>query len=290
MHNKRFIHSFSTRPMLLNVLYGFDSLHRLAGNIIYFALSVAYMKRNGYPIALHTDSLGAALLGYLPYDEIILSLDDMPDDIYPRFWAAGKFWAMEAEGPGSVHIDGDVFIKKEKLAHDILYNDCDVIVQYYEKADWYKPEIDLFSPIKEDIKSIGVDLDIYGAYCTGVIGINNEAIHNEYISRYKAIALTASNKIHDRLETALNATPDLISEQANLYQLCEQKGASVHEILPQSSYGEYNILATDIGYQHVLTATKFNVLDKAMDTLKKIDYEIYLKTEKLCRNILTKLQ
>ncbi len=42
----RLVHSFNTRPLSIDC-YGVDSLRRMAGNIWYYALSVAYAKAAG---------------------------------------------------------------------------------------------------------------------------------------------------------------------------------------------------------------------------------------------------
>lgn len=58
----RLVHSFNTRPLSIDC-YGVDSLRRLAGNIWYFSLSVAYAKAAGAEIELHADSLGGGPAG-----------------------------------------------------------------------------------------------------------------------------------------------------------------------------------------------------------------------------------
>ena len=69
-------------------------MKRLIGNIWYYALSVAYAKRSGASIDLYTDTLGSKLLSDIPYDNIYVTLDDLPSDLNPRFWAAGKMYAL----------------------------------------------------------------------------------------------------------------------------------------------------------------------------------------------------
>ena len=135
----RFIHSFSTRPLSID-LYGYGALRRMAGNIWYFALSLAYLRRLGVETVLHTDTLGASLLGHLPYDAINLTLNEVPNDIHPRFWAAGKIWALQAEPVGSIHIDGDVFIKSENALRYIDSKHWDFLAQHYESSEWYEKE------------------------------------------------------------------------------------------------------------------------------------------------------
>jgi hypothetical protein len=93
---------------------------------------------------LHTDSLGKELLGFLPYDEIHLTLNVLNDlNIHERVWAAGKIWAQEAEPIGSLHIDGDVFIKTEKLRDLIFNSKKDLVTQnieYSKDSDYFEKQ------------------------------------------------------------------------------------------------------------------------------------------------------
>lgn len=117
----------------------------------YFSLSVAYLRRLGAGVTLHTDTLGKAVLGHLPYDSVRLTLDDWPDWIHPRFWAAGKFLSLAAENGPCVHIDGDVFIKRPELLRrigDTLASN-DLIVQSSDPACMYAREVPLFEKEKE---------------------------------------------------------------------------------------------------------------------------------------------
>ena len=141
----RFVHSLSTRPMLIDC-YGIDSLRRLLVQVWYFSLSVAYLKRLGAPVVLHTDARGAAVLGHLPYDEIHLTLDDWPAGLHPRFWAAGKFVALSAEQAPCIHIDGDVFVKRPEALQRMadMMAEADLLVQSLDPACMYGLDAGLF--------------------------------------------------------------------------------------------------------------------------------------------------
>ena len=276
----KLIHSFNTRPFFINA-YDVSPITRMIGNIWYYALSVAYVKSFGASIELHTDTLGKALLGSLPYDKIHLTLDSLPTDLHPRFWAAGKMWALDASGPGVIHIDGDVFLKKSSLLKDIENSTWDFIGQSFESAEWYVNEG------KHIFKSVGIDLDsINGAYNTGVIGFRNPKLLREFTESYKEKALEISRKYKETLESSPYLTPDIVLEQYNVYQICEKRGANVKLIIPRGQ--DINEEATKIGYQHCFTQTKFSQLDKCSETLKKVSPEIYNKIEKLCQSTLRK--
>lgn len=284
---KRFIHSLSTRPLRLQSQYGVDAIRRLASNICYFSLSVAYIKRLGLPIALHTDTFGAAVLAHLPYDEVLLTLDDMPSTAHPRFWAAGKMWAIEADGPGCVHIDGDLFVKKADLADRILNTPADAVVQNFESGEWNRHEAERFRPISCGLAAEGICTDSMFSFNTGILGINNPDLMAEYIRRYKLIVATASRDLADNLDADSGAVPDLVAEQANFFQCCRQMKMTVEEILPP--FGSDYSVCKDMGLQHVLGDQKFNHLPQCLATLKKINPDIHRKTVLLCKNLIPDL-
>ncbi|MFH8143477.1 MAG: hypothetical protein K1V88_08645, partial [Muribaculaceae bacterium] len=264
MGRMRLVHSFNTRPLSIDC-YGVDSLRRMAGNIWYYALSVAYAKAAGAEIELHADSLGAALLGHLPYDSVHLTLDSMPRELHPRFWAAGKMWAIEAAGPGAVHIDGDVFIKRRSLLDDIAGSRWDFIAQHYESSEWYEKENVLFDRHPRVCASRGLDTHRPGAYNTGAIGFRDPALMESYLAAYKGMALELSGLARGLLDGGRDLTPDVIIEQRHAFQLCRRAGARVKLMLPgDTGHGQ---TATRIGYQHVVTSRKFELLDKCRAAL-----------------------
>lgn len=279
----RLIHSLNTRPLFINC-YGVDSLQRLAGNIWYYSLSVAYARSIGVPIELHTDSLGAALLGHLPYDRIHLTLDGMPDTLHPRFWAAGKMWALESAGPGAVHIDGDVFIKRREIADGIDAADWDFIAQHYEHDTWNDREYELFRAAPRICADNRLDAFTVGAYNTGVIGFRDPELMREYVDTYRRLAFGLSDACGHILDQGTHLTPDVIIEQRLALQLCRRRGARVRLVLPAGA--DPREYATRIGYQHVITACKFSHLDRCRTVLERLSPDIHHKTSLLCRNIL----
>ena len=283
----RFIHSLSTRPLFID-LYNTSSLKRLVGNIAYYALSFAYLKRLNQTVVLHTDSLGKSLLSFIPYDEIHLTADDIPDSVSPRFWAAAKMYAIEKEQLGAIHIDGDVFIKSKKCLDIIENSEYDVLVQTIEKEKWSKPyyvEFDYFENERDYLKQNNLELGIYGAYNTGILSFNNKKLKDDFIKGYKNIVTHHSSLYKHQLLTDKSRTPDLLAEQTNIYQLSKDYNVKV---LIEENDKPILDRCNEIGYQHVITVAKFNQLDKCLDTLKQIDIELYNKTYKLCHNILKK--
>lgn len=278
----RFCHSFSSRPLGLN-MYNISGLRRLIGNVWYFALSVAYARRSGAAIVLHTDTLGKALLGHLPYDEVHLTLDDMPADISPRFWAAGKIMAQAAEPDGSIHIDGDVFIKRAELVERLDRDDWDVICQYREDSGFYSKEFRNFEGCDSTCKALGLDFENGGAFNCGIIGWRDDATRRAYTEGYSMLARAATSVRGDAFATDFMATPDLIAEQLWACQCARQHGARVVYLLGDMETCQAT--AREIGYQHVLTMNKFKEVGRVKAILKSQFPDIYESTYKLCKDL-----
>lgn len=273
----KFIHSLSTRPMRINC-YGIDGMRRMLSQIWYFSLSVAYLKSAGAEVVLHTDSLGKAMLGHLPYDEIHLTLDRMPADIHPRFWAAGKFIALKAENGRCMHIDGDVFIKRKSLVDKIssAIEENDIVLQGRDSAKMYALEIPLFKKEKEFSEAHGCYPDGADAYNTGIIGVKDDTIREAIIENYMTITKYFSKRHREELDKQTVLTPDLLAEQKMIEGLSREKQWRVHLLLE----GGKN--ATQLGYQHVFSIDKFNALPSCKATLAKVSPEIYASTLRLC--------
>lgn len=273
----KLIHSFSTKPLENKSMYYIDNLHHLISDIWMYTLSAAYARREGFDIELYTDSLGALLLSKAPYTKIHTDLDNISNDIHPRFWACGKVYALEAAGNNTIHIDGDVFIKDAKL---LDVGKTDFIVQNEESSNYV--ETGEANRIDKDFASFlqeyGIDTSISTPYNMGVIGIFNPALRDKYISAYKDLAIKISSKFQESLNKD-NITPDLFVEQLQFSQLSENYKGTV--IIHKGAK------EVPKGYQHLVTSAKYQdkIVNKVKQTLKVFFPEIYKKTLKLCRNI-----
>ena len=258
-------------------MYYIDRLHHLISDIWIYTLSAAYARREGFDIELYTDSLGALLLSKAPYTKIHTDLDNISNDIHPRFWACGKVYALEAAGNNTIHIDGDVFIKDAKL---LDVGKTDFIVQNEESSNYV--EMGEANRIDKDFASFlqeyGIDTSISTPYNMGVIGIFNPALRDKYISAYKDLAIKISSKFQESLNKD-NITPDLFLEQLQFRQLSENYKGTV--IIHKGAK------EVPKGYQHLITSAKYQdeIVNKVKQTLKVFFPEIYKKTLKLCRNI-----
>lgn len=273
----RIVHSFWTKPAALNRWYVNDQIKM---NIWIYALSIAYLKKIDVKKILHTDSVGKELLGFLPYDEIHLTLNVLNDlNIHERIWAAGKIWAQEAEPIGSLHIDGDVFIKTEKLRDLIFNSKKDLVTQnieYSKDTDYYEKQYSK-SEIKKVIPTINEDeIKIYGdssAVNCGIVRFNNKELKTIYIKKYKEYLKIAQSHMSQEKMNDLVFTPDLIIEQWNLYNIIYTYDYTVECLFNKGE--DIQKKAREYGYAHMFSRSKYEKINEVKNRLKEVDIDIY---------------
>jgi hypothetical protein len=122
----------------MNIIHSFYSKNcddfKLFTSICYFTLSTIYIKNNGGNIKLYTDSKFKEFI-HAPYSAILLDLEDLK--INPLIWAWPKFIVLEKESLGTIHIDGDVFIKTPKCLDNLTFDESDCLVQGVEYSPDY---------------------------------------------------------------------------------------------------------------------------------------------------------
>lgn len=257
----RIVHSFSSKRCD-------EALFRL--HIVYFALSCIYAKRSGFEMALHCDNKTKDVLEAAPYDEIITDLENIPD--FPkRLFAYPKFIAMQDEPLGTIHIDGDVFLKSVQLNDILNFKDYDCIVQNIERPvyPWghlWKESAIAFSNCNYPDWAKRQCNDMYNC---GTIGFNNQELKDEYFSTYWQMVEEYKKKGID-----LHSVPDLVIEQQFLKDLTDYRKCSVKRVLDFNDLGGS---ASRIGYQHVIGGAKQECLEKALNLIKHYDINTYNK-------------
>ena len=217
-----------------------------------YAISVAYAKNLGYEIVLHTDNFGAILLENIPFDEVILSLENISVD--PGFWSYPKIVAIKQEKAPFIHIDGDAWIKTPYLRDLLKNSDYDVAVQMVEKDTFWD---DSYEPFKEDVQRLCPDQthllwEHKRAYNTGIMSFKNENLKNLFIEQYESMMNQLRN--HSQ-KPKLN----VIIEQFNLYSLCTSKDYKVLQILDYEPENKnFNDIAKEIGFTHLWGQSKWD--------------------------------
>ena len=247
-----------------------------------FASSFLFAKRLGAQVVLHTDRLGAMMLSDIPYDNVYVYLDDLPKGIAP-FWAFGKLYATAREQLGSIHIDGDVFLKEQSLT-SLFDGKYDLLVQNEEGEKWRIDNTYAYSQtaIGAENMTSGCHIGYPLSYNCGVTQFMNANLKKAYIDMYFA---TVDKVLHDptyfqRADKILNdprrkgfICPDIVVEQQCLHEIATRMQANVKVVLD----GDINECAERIGYCHLLSSNKYKMQDELNGLLKQLDPELHTK-------------
>jgi len=239
------------------------------------ALSLAYAHRSGYKVHMHTDSRGYDLLKNYGYDKLEKTLDSIPASVPTDMFAAGKFYAMRAEGVlNKVHIDTDVFIKKPCL--DRFYEDIsiDAICQQEEPLEWSEHSDKIYHMHILGYPS-ATRPNWRGSMNTGVIGFNNPVLAAKYFSNYfDALKLYTKERLDEyKKKYKLGVLMfDFILEQKQLSYL--SIGHNVYALLPTRNAC---FVADEIGYQHLQGDTKWDAagMKRRKELLKDMDKRLF---------------
>lgn len=241
-------------------------------HVFTFTLSAVYAKLSGFEIVLHTDKVGAYYLQHAPYDKIITDLGEPPVD--GRVFAWCKFKAMDNEPIDSIHIDGDVFIKKSTMKNILHYNDCDVICQNLEKIGIFPYHESCWDKESYSWGNCSypkwMPRNFNEMYNCGIIGFKDISVRKEYHNNYKK--MMDDYKINGK---GNDCVPELVSEQKMLYDFCKHKNLKVKCILDVQNL---TASANKIGYQHLLGNSKYKSLNKTKQMLKTLNSSVYEKT------------
>lgn len=234
---------------------------------ICFALSSIYAKKSGFSINLHTDKRGYEYLKCCPYTNIYCDLEDV-DLPSPKLYAAVKFKVMEKYPLGTIHIDGDVFLKNPNLNDLLNFDNYDVIIQSLEQPPLYGFEWKQSASVWDNCTyPEWANRNCEKMYNCGVIGINNEDLRNEYYNTYW-------NMYNQFLEKGIDkpSVPDLIIEQQFLLDLCENKNYKVKFLIDGNQPSKS---ANAIGYQHIIGVAKKKEYMQILSMIKKLDIQVY---------------
>lgn len=287
----RFVHTYWTKPAFAD-RWNVNKLPQLISNIWYYTTSVAYLKKLGQYIELHTDDFGKQCLDHIPYDNIYTDLNTIPENIKPFMWAYGKFWGCKDLDLGYIHIDGDVFIKSQKVLDAIGYGHK-VLIQGHEYVVDKKYVGPIYEKTAVALKTLQYpgwsDHNGQNAYNVGILQFNDKELKDLYFNTYFEYAdKCCADKTISTLCSESNGhlAPDLIFEQQWLYEMCKYKNIEaktlLHPVIVPDGKGMYNNLsfidsANAIGYQHIIGWDKYkeHIIYKCKMTLKNLDPNLY---------------
>lgn len=270
----RIFHTLWTKPLRED---------RIPVTLLCYAISLHYARQMGAEVVLHTDKFGAELLALLPYDEVYIDLDAIPEDI-KRFWAYGKLFATQREPLGSVHIDGDVFLRDRSLER-LFRTDADLVTQSEEGGEWRTDYTYELSQAAINIEQLPNNVGLYYplSYNCGVVQLNNRELKDRYLDTYfRTVEMSLADSSYEEREKMIKAKfgdrgsiiPDIVTEQQFLHELAQ-------------NYKTKTILTGDVrvdgirkGYTHLCTAAKYEMQNEIEALLQQINPDLLKKIKK----------
>lgn len=273
-----FVHTFWSKPFLNNRFNKYQEL--LPVILTDYAYSCACIKTNGHSIRLFTDKFGADLLGFIPYDEIVI-LDNL-DNENTDFAAQIKFTALKQMRLDEILIDGDLFIKNtqafemiDSISYDVLYSFYEPIEYTLmnfseEKIKYYNKILSIVNNLKTKfIQTYSKEFNINDCYWpnTSLLKFSNQELKDEYIKQYEYHKSLLSNYDFG------HSWPDIWIEQKHLDLLVNSKykGRPLIYGYPKEAANSYS---ANVGFIH-LGSGKVKYQDYILNCLYELDKKLY---------------
>jgi hypothetical protein len=282
------IQSCWTAPMTTSGQLRWNITNQIETNLWLYGYSVDYLQMLGINIDLYTDSYGATIFNCLPYKNIYTTLDELNDTVNPRFWSAGKIVALREAPLGTVHIDGDVFLKKQAVldALDMTGHDC--IVQMAERMSVfmasYADVLPMFQEAIGDSVS-GFTYNLTEAVNAGVLGFNNQRMKDDFINGYNQILnlCQADQKFMSLLkyDVEKKIEPNVVIEQYYLKSLSNVAKYSIKNLLELNSddfnddWQTMNQQANELGFAHAWGSSKYGLIPVIKEVMKDRNPQLY---------------
>lgn len=272
----RIVHSLWAKPMQSNRWFLENQLPK---SVWLYGLSLHYAQKITDEVVLYTDKVGSEYLSCLPYTEIIDYGNEL-NTIDPKWWAYGKIKAIEKEPLGSIHIDGDVFLKSEKIL-PVLKKKADVVCQMLEKGGHFEgayiPQFRYFKKVcSEEL------MRHKQAFNGGVFGFFCEELKGLFLQEYKSLIDRATSDVGIMRKMDGKYEPNIMAEQWLVSYLAEKLGSRVNFILDPIEVDKRNSLnavADELGFVHAWGKVKYEeaFLNKVKSILKQENYKLYKK-------------
>jgi hypothetical protein len=167
-----------------------------------------------------------------------LKPEDFP--LSGTLYAAPKLKTLEKYPLGTIHIDGDVFLKRPSLVNELDFSTHDAIVQSIERPPLYGwGWAGSASALKNCEYPEWAPRECKAMFNNGILGFNNQELKDEYLQTYWNMYEQFKTKgIHF-------GVPDIIIEQQFLFELCKTKGYDVKCLIDGDKPSES---ANKIGY------------------------------------------
>lgn len=289
------IHSCWTAPMTSEGRLRWNITNQIETNLWLYGYSVDYLQRLNQRIDLFTDSYGATVFDCLPYNNIYTTLDELNDKVNERFWSAGKIKALEQAPLGTIHIDGDVFLKKHEVLKALELTGHDCVVQMAERMSVFMASYADVLPMF--IEAVGNEVEgfrynLKEALNAGVLGFNNKQMKDDFINGYWSIlnSCQGSKMFMETLasDKEKRIEPNVVAEQYFLKSLAETKGYKIKHLLNLTSnnfnddWQTMNQQAEALGFAHAWGSSKYRIIPTIKENLKQRNHALY---QAICNKI-----
>ncbi len=216
-----FVHTFWSVPLFKSYFNNFET--SLKTILLTYAFSAELIHKWGYKIKLFADDIGAKILNFIPYDEVVIIDKFVTDDT--RFAAQIKFEALKQCSLEHVLIDGDLFLRKNEAIKKVISKKADVVCSFLEPQLFWQTDgavLTLLNSMHKTFKSeFKYDLKNNLFMCnTSLIKLNNQELKDQWIEQYFRL-LPEMQKLKEKLWL------DLILEQIHLTQLAKNYSIGV---------------------------------------------------------------
>lgn len=282
------IQSCWTAPMTTTGQERWNINKQVEKNLWLYGYSVYYLKMLGQNVDLYTDSYGGTVFNCLPYKNIYTTLDELNGKVNERFWSAGKIKALEQAPLGSIHIDGDVFLKKHDVIQSLNMTGYDCIVQMAERMSIFMKSYSQTLPMFKDAigDSIsGFTYNLTEAVNCGVLGFNNQKMKDDFINGYfQILDICQNNQDFTSLlkyDLEKKIEPNVVAEQYYLKSLAEVGKYKVKHLINLTSdnfnddWVTMNEQAEELGFAHAWGSSKYAIIPAIKEILKQRNPSLY---------------
>lgn len=243
------VHTFWSLPLDKTYFDKYaDSLRIILLN---YAFSVACCHKSNQKIKLFTDEKGAKLFDFIPYDKVNIIKEFSTND--PRLAANIKFEALKRCTLNDVIIDGDLFLRTEKVFDTINDKKEDLVCSFIEPQSFWKDKqvgeiLDYFNKNFKSEFNYNLEANPF-MFNTSMIKFNSQKLKDQWIEQYYK-CLKGATKLDTKLWL------DLILEQIHLTQLVIKNNYSYSVIAENFPTQECNDKMLQLGFCHLGAAKK----------------------------------
>lgn len=241
----------------------------------YFIASCLYARHSGFRISLYTDERFEDVVKFAPYEKIHV-VDFKLNNPSDKLLHSTKITALENEPLGTIHIDGDVFLKNKILKSLMNFDDAGCIVRTIDIVD----DSNMVSQTINDLSSIAyhpyMSREMSKVCDCSIIGFNNESLKNEWISGYSNMM---NNITENGTSFGLFSRPDKVMEGKLIHDICKFLRIKIKQITKGETNLDEEVRKHNldvIGLERVMVDKKEDIT-RCLLIIKLLDHYAYQK-------------